>query len=61
MLEIETVNEASRACSEAWTISGSWRGLDGARGVVSAIAGKLKDGILDSDGLSYKGQPVYIA
>ncbi len=27
-LELETVNAASRACSECWTVAGSWRGLE---------------------------------
>src|SRR5216684_8863332 len=27
-LELETVNAASKACSECWTASTTWRGLD---------------------------------
>jgi hypothetical protein len=41
-LEVETVNEASKACSECWTIAGSWRGLDEARTLVRGVATKLR-------------------
>ncbi|KAF8592327.1 hypothetical protein K439DRAFT_105 [Ramaria rubella] len=58
-LETETVNAASKACSECWSVSGMYRGLtvDG-REVVRNIAGRLKT-ILDKDGKKYKGERVY--
>ncbi len=31
-LELETLSAASKACSECWSISGSYRGLEGSRG-----------------------------
>lgn len=59
-LELETLNATSRACAEAWSVAGSWRGLEQGRAVVSVLAARIRDGILDSDGLSYKGEPVQI-
>ena len=58
-LETETVNEASKACSECWSVSGTYRGLttDG-RDVVRGIGARLKT-ILDADGRKYKGERVY--
>ena len=58
-LETETVNEASKACSECWSVSGTYRGLttDG-RAVVRGIGARLKT-ILDADGRKYKGERVY--
>lgn len=58
-LETETVNEASKACSECWSVSGTYRGLtaDG-RDVVRGIGMALKT-ILDADGRKYKGERVY--
>ena len=41
-LEVETVNEASKACSECWTIAGTWRGLEEARKLVRGVAMKLR-------------------
>ena len=41
-LELETVNEASKACSECWMIAGSWRGLDETRMLVRGVALKLR-------------------
>ncbi|KAI0306988.1 hypothetical protein B0F90DRAFT_1922812 [Multifurca ochricompacta] len=32
-LELETVNAASKACSECWTVAGNWRGLEECREV----------------------------
>lgn len=58
-LELSTVNEASRACSECWSISGSWRGLDECRDCIREIAGKLKTKLLDDNGRTYKGNQVY--
>jgi len=42
-LELETVNEASKACSECWSVSGTYRGLTAeGREVVRGIAARLK-------------------
>ncbi|KAF8976959.1 hypothetical protein BDQ17DRAFT_1349455 [Cyathus striatus] len=57
-LDLETVNAASKACSECWTAAGSWRGLEECRARVRDIASKLKK-LLDPNGRSYKGEPVY--
>ena len=57
-LELETLNAASKACSESWSVSGSWGGLDGARDVVREVAIKLKR-LLDENGRTYKGGRVY--
>ena len=57
-LEFETVNQASKACSECWTVAGSWRGLDQAREGVRGVATKLKK-LLDENGKTYKGEKVY--
>jgi len=57
-LELETVNEASRACSECWSVASTWQGLDDIKETVRVIAGKLKT-ILDPNGITYRGQSVY--
>ncbi|KDR83723.1 hypothetical protein GALMADRAFT_219553 [Galerina marginata CBS 339.88] len=57
-LELETVNSASRACSECWTAAGNWRGLDECRNRVRDIGGKLKK-ILDTNERTYRGERVY--
>lgn len=57
-LELQTVNEASKACSECWSIAGTWRGMDEARDSIREIAGKLKS-LLDSNGRTYQGNQVY--
>jgi len=57
-LELETVNEASKACSECWMIAGSWRGLDEARMLVRGVASKLRT-LLDANGKTYRGERVY--
>lgn len=57
-LELDTVNEASKACSECWSVSGSWRGLDESRENVRSIAMKLKT-LLDENGRTYQGNQVY--
>jgi len=53
-LELETVDCASRACSECWTAAGNWRGLDECRVKLRTIGGKLKK-ILDPNEKTYKG------
>ncbi|KDQ64525.1 hypothetical protein JAAARDRAFT_28165 [Jaapia argillacea MUCL 33604] len=57
-LELETVNEASKACSECWSVAGNWRGLDECREGVRAVATRLKT-LLDENGRTYLGSPVY--
>lgn len=57
-LEVETVNQASKACSECWSVAGSWRGLDECREGVRAVAGRLKR-LLDENGRTYRGETVY--
>ncbi|KAF9485338.1 hypothetical protein BDN70DRAFT_871358 [Pholiota conissans] len=57
-LELETINAASRACSECWTAAANWRGLDQCRSHVRDIGGKLKK-VLDANERTYRGQRVY--
>ena len=57
-LELETVNAASKACSECWTVAGVWCTLDAARETVKDVAVKLKK-LLDENGKTYKGGKVY--
>jgi hypothetical protein len=57
-LELETMNEASKACSECWSVSGSWAGLAEGRTVVRSIAIRLKR-LLDENGRTYRGERVY--
>lgn len=57
-LELETINAASRACSECWTVAGNWRGFEGGRECVRKVAIRLK-GLLDENGRTYKGEAVY--
>ncbi|CAA7259775.1 unnamed protein product [Cyclocybe aegerita] len=57
-LELETVNSASRACSECWTIAGTWRQLEECRVSVRNIGSRLKT-ILDPNERTYQGQRVY--
>lgn len=58
-LELETVSEASKACSECWTAAGSWREMQGCREGVQQIAVRLKS-ILDENGKTYKGGGIYV-
>lgn len=53
-LELETVNAASRACSECWGASSSWRGFEDCREGVRTVAAKLKR-LLDANGRTYRG------
>lgn len=57
-LEVETVSTASQACSECWSVAGSWREMDECREGVKGIATRLK-GLLDVNGKTYRGQPIY--
>lgn len=58
-LELDTVNAASRACSECWTVAGSWREMDAGRESVRGVATRLK-GLLDENGKTYHGGRVYV-
>jgi hypothetical protein len=58
-LELETINAASRACSECWTVAGNWRGLEGGRECVRKVALQLKS-LLDENGRTYRGEAVYV-
>jgi len=57
-LELETINCASKACSECWTAAGNWTGLSACRSHVRDIGGKLKK-ILDPNERTYRGERVY--
>ncbi|KAG7096954.1 hypothetical protein E1B28_004351 [Marasmius oreades] len=57
-LELETINAASKACSECWTVGGAWRGLEVCRDGVRKLAPKLKR-LLDENGRTYRGERVY--
>ena len=57
-LELETVDEASKACSECWNVCGSWRGLETGRDTVREVAAKVKS-LLDANGRTFQGQPIY--
>ncbi|KAF8639766.1 hypothetical protein AX17_001027 [Amanita inopinata Kibby_2008] len=54
-LELNTINTASRACSECWMVAGSWRGLNDCRNKVKEVAARLKK-ILDPNARTYRGQ-----
>ena len=58
-LELETVNAASKACSECWSVAENWRGLGDCKESVRNVAGRLK-GLLDENGRTYGGQSVYV-
>ncbi|KAJ7047348.1 hypothetical protein C8F04DRAFT_1058504 [Mycena alexandri] len=57
-LELDTINAASKACSECWTVAGTWRGLEECRDGVRKVGAKLKK-LLDEDGYTYRGEYVY--
>jgi hypothetical protein len=57
-LDHETVNAASKACSECWSAAGSWRGLEECREGVRTVAKKLQK-LLDPNGTTYRGENVY--
>ena len=58
-LELETVSAASKACSECWSVAGTWREVEECRESVRGIAVRLK-GILDENGRTYRGGHVYV-
>jgi len=57
-LEVSTLNAASKACSECWSIAGSWRNMEEARQCIKVVAAKLQ-GLLDENGGTYGGKRVY--
>ena len=57
-LELSTVNAASKACSECWSVAGSWRNMEEVRQCVKSVAAKLQ-GLLDENGRTYGGNRVY--
>lgn len=57
-LQLETMDAASKACSECWGVAGTWRNLNECKEVVRKVALKLKR-ILDANGRTYGGQRVY--
>jgi len=58
-LELETVNEASKACSECWSVAGTWRGMEECRQGVKEVAAKLKKLLDEPHRRTYKGCKVY--
>jgi hypothetical protein len=58
-LELETVNAASKACSECWMVAGNWRGMEECREGVRRVAVRLKR-LLDENGRSFGGERVYV-
>jgi hypothetical protein len=58
-LELETVNAASKACSECWTVAGNWRGMEECREGVRTVAVRLKK-LLDENGRTFGGERVYV-
>ncbi|KAJ7507834.1 hypothetical protein B0H11DRAFT_145204 [Mycena galericulata] len=44
-LDIETINVASKACSECWTVAGTWRELEQCREGVRKVGAKLAEDI----------------
>lgn len=57
-LELETVNAASKSCSECWSIASSWRNMENCRNTIREVAGELKN-LLDENGRTYQGEQVY--
>lgn len=58
-LELATINDASKACSECWTVAGSWRDMEGGRDSVKGVAARLKT-LLDQNGKTYRGGRIYV-
>ncbi|KAG8705443.1 hypothetical protein FRC12_000011 [Ceratobasidium sp. 428] len=58
-LEVATVSSASQSCSECWTMTCSFNGLEDARSGVRSIAARLRS-ILDPNGIEYRGEKVYV-
>ncbi|KAI0000062.1 hypothetical protein BJV77DRAFT_1058328 [Russula vinacea] len=58
-LELDTVNAASKACSECWTVAGNWTGLGEGKESVRRVAVRLKE-LLDENGRTFGGERVYV-
>ncbi|KAF8138263.1 hypothetical protein EV363DRAFT_1393753 [Boletus edulis] len=58
-LELDTFNEASKACSECWSVAATWRGMEDCRQGVKEVAGKLKKLLDEPNRRTYKGHKVY--
>ncbi|KZO98185.1 hypothetical protein CALVIDRAFT_479224 [Calocera viscosa TUFC12733] len=58
-LEWETMNAASRALAECWSICLCWTGMELAKGAVQGAGGKLKAVLDRDDPTRYKGRPLY--
>lgn len=58
-LELETVNAASKACSECWTVASNWRGTEECKESIRKIAVRLKR-LLDENGRTFGGERVYV-
>lgn len=58
-LELETVNSASKTCSECWMVASNWRGLDECKECVRKVAVRLKK-LLDENGRTFGGERVYV-
>ncbi|KAG9127590.1 hypothetical protein FRC07_011908 [Ceratobasidium sp. 392] len=58
-LELATLDTASQSCSECWTMTCSFSGLEEARSGVRSIAARLQS-VLDPNGIEYRGEKVYV-
>ncbi|EJU06402.1 hypothetical protein DACRYDRAFT_19572 [Dacryopinax primogenitus] len=58
-LEWDTMNAASRALAECWSISLCWNGMEAAKGVVQSAGGRLKAVLDKDDPTRYKGRLLY--
>lgn len=57
-LERSTLDEASKACSECWSVAGTWRGLEESKSLVRRVALKLRT-VLDENGKTFGGEIIY--
>ncbi|KAH7887721.1 hypothetical protein F5I97DRAFT_1806400 [Phlebopus sp. FC_14] len=58
-LQLQTVNEAARACSECWSVAATWSGMEECRQGVKEVAAKLKRLLDEPSRRTYKGHAVY--
>ena len=56
-LEPETMNAASKACSECWMVAEGWEDLGGGKAGVSRAAAQLKG--LSDENDTFRGEKVY--
>ncbi|KAH0839734.1 hypothetical protein J3R83DRAFT_674 [Lanmaoa asiatica] len=59
-LELDTVNEASKACSECWSVAATWRGMEECRQGVKEVAGKLKKLLDEPNRRTYQGHKSHV-